>query len=524
VDPYGGAVEFLLLGPLEVRAGSRTVPLRSPKQRVLLAALLVNAGRAVRVDELVEMMWGSTPPDNPRGAVQIHVNRLRTTLGTELITTGPAGYRIDVAPADVDIGRLRLAVAAADRAARRGDLPGEDAALTGALALWRGEPLVDVPAEPLHREVVPGLGEQRAVLWERWAAVRLRMGRHAELLGELRALTAQYPLRERFWAQLMTALHRDGQQAEALEAYQVVRGLLAEELGVDPGPELRRAHAAVLSGDDEGAEDAGRAAGAAGAGPDEEGTAASDPTPWVVRSELPMDVVGFVGREETVIGVAEALLRRDEVPLVVVSGAPGVGKSALAIRVAHQLRPGFPDGQWFVRLDGAGPAPRAPEHVLDAMLRAAGVDMPSAAGDLQQRSALLRSRLAGHQVLIVFDDAADAAQVEPLLPGSPGCAVLVTSRNDLAGLTARYGARRRPLDVLSADGAVDLITEVIGAVGGAGPGGPVRPPAAGAADRGRQPRGPPAHAAGRAGRRAARRPAGRPHRPRRPAPRGPYRL
>jgi DNA-binding SARP family transcriptional activator/tetratricopeptide (TPR) repeat protein len=574
VDPYGGVVEFLLLGPLEVRAGARTVPMRSPKQRTLLAALVVNAGRAVRVDELVEMMWGATPPDNPRGAVQIHVNRLRTALGGgHLISTGPAGYRLDVPPSRVDLGRLRLAVAAADRAAAARDLAAEDAELGAALALWRGEPLVDVPAEPLHREFVPGLVEQRALLRERWVSVQLRRGRHAEMVGELRGLVAQYPLRERFWAQLMTALHRGGQQAEALEAYRAVRALLAEELGVDPGPELRRVHAWVLSGatdlepaaagprsphpapayltgsggpeaagaylagsggggpagtylpgsdgsgpagagapgsggldaagaelpgaDGPGSAEAGRLARgsdppAGSAGDPDSGTAdrsggdpgrpggavseaesAGDPrmdgatrraegAPWAVHSELPMDVVGFVGREEVVTGIASALLGRDGVPVVVVSGAPGVGKSALAIRVAHQLRAGFPDGQWFVRLDGGGPSPRPVGQVLDGLLRVAGVDLPATAGDLVQRSALLRSRLAGRRVLIVLDDAADAAQVELLLPGTSGCAVLVTSRNELAGLTARYGARRWPLDVLSATDATDLITAVIG--------------------------------------------------------------
>jgi DNA-binding SARP family transcriptional activator/DNA polymerase III delta prime subunit len=440
-------VKFGLLGPLEVTDGGRPVPIPSPKQRVLLACLLLRAGELVTVDELTEAIWGDDAlPAHPRRAVQTYVTRLRQVLGdARLLQRRPEGYVIAVAASDVDVGRLELLLARARDAADAGDRHREAAVLRQALGLWRGEPLADVPSEMLHRDAVVRLSEQRLDAVCRRIEADLALGRHAELLTELQALTDRHPMGERFWAQLMTALYRCGRQADALQAYHRVARLLADELGVEPGAELRALHQAILTNDP---------ALAAPPSAPRRGAVAK-------QFQLPMDVGDFVGRADLVRRIEQLLADDLRMPVVALSGPPGVGKSALAVHTAHRLAEQFPDGQLYVNLHGAtaGLQPLRPLEVLGRFLRALGTDPAAVPTELEEASAAFRSQVAGRRVLLVLDDAADAAQVVPLLPASPGCGVLATSRRVLASLE---GAANLRLDALAPDEAVKLLGRLAG--------------------------------------------------------------
>ncbi|MEV4318886.1 BTAD domain-containing putative transcriptional regulator [Actinocrispum sp. NPDC049592] len=254
--------------------------------------------------------------------------------------------------------------------------------------------------------MAPALVERRLATLERLFDLDLAAGRYDVL--ELRALTVKYPVQERFWAQLMIALHRSGRQAEAFTAYSDIRRRLVDELGVEPGTELRRAHKSVLAGAEE------------------------ETVGWPVHCQLPLDVNDFTGRHDELAGLLDAVNHR---PVVTISGPPGIGKSALAIHAAHRLAANYPDGQWFVRLADASPNRRPAADLLVELLRTAGVAPQGIPADLEQRAALLRSRLAERKVLLVLDDAGSVDQVAPLLPGRRGSTVIVTSRSDLAGLS-----------------------------------------------------------------------------------------
>ena len=439
-------MEFGLLGPLKVIDGDRPIPIQSAKHRILLAALLLRPGELVTLDELAEAIWGDALRADPRRVVQTYVARMRKLLGgTELIQSRPEGYAIVVAPGDVDIRRFDLLVEKARDAAGAEDRHGEAEMLRQALALWRGKPLVDVPSELLHRNAAGRLAEQRLDALHRRVEADLALGRHAELVAELRVLTELHPLREPLWAQLMTALYRCGRKADALEAYQHVHRLLADELGVDPGPELRRLHQVILTDDP------------AVAFP----SLTVLPASWARPSQLPMDLAAFVGRDDLVHRI-QCLLTDDlRVPIVALSGLPGVGKTALAVRTAHRLTGRFPDGQLYVDLHGAtaGLQPLQAVEVLGRFLRELGLEPAAIPIDLEEASAAFRSRVTGRRLLVVLDNAVDATQVAPLLPASPGCGVLVTSRRALVSLD---GAAHVPLEVLHAGEAVELLGRLAG--------------------------------------------------------------
>ncbi|MGI5214528.1 BTAD domain-containing putative transcriptional regulator, partial [Plantactinospora sp. CA-290183] len=455
-------MRFGILGPLEIHSVHGPVRLGSGRQRALLATLLLHPCRAVGVDELVEAIWDLAPPVNPRAAVHTFVARLRRSIeaGPEpaRIDRQVGGYRLTVGPDDVDLGRFETLLRRAEAARERAGPEEERAALRAALVLWRGDPLVDVSSEYLHREVVPGLVELRLAALERRIDLDLRApAGHPALVAELRGLTARHPFRERFWVQLMLGLTLCDRRSEAFAVYREIRRRLREELGVDPGEEMQRVHLALLRGEPA---PTGTEHGAP-AGP----VAAAPPgASWTSSCQLPLDVGDFVGRGAELEQLLDELRRPHGggPPVVAITGPPGVGKSALALRVAHELRPDFPDGQWYVRLHGAGPDRRDPAHVLAELLRTAGVDPAGRPDDPDERAALLRSRLADRRVLLLLDDAADAAQVAPLLPGRPGCAVLVTSRSDLGGLTALYGGRRLTLGLLVPREAHDLLRRIVG--------------------------------------------------------------
>ncbi|WP_436499243.1 BTAD domain-containing putative transcriptional regulator [Actinokineospora sp. HUAS TT18] len=434
-------MEFRILGALEVRVDGREVPLPAGKHRIVLAALLLRANHVVSLGELIEYLWAGSPPAGARSTVQTYVMRLRRAFAPhELITTHRDGYTLTVAAGCLDLHRFRAAVEDADRA------EGAEAValLRHALGLWRGPVLSDVPSEPLRAAAVLPLAEERLQILERVIDAELAAGRHAEVVAELRGLTAEHPLRERFWGQLMLALYRGGRQAEALAAYRTVHSRLRDELGIEPGDQLRDLHQAVLTGAD--------------ARPD---PAESTPPSWVAQCTLPLDVGAYAGRGELIEDLVDTLVgtrSAGRVPIAAVCGPPGVGKTALAVRVAHQVRAAFPDGQWYVRLGAADPG-----ELLADLLHTAGVDRATLPDATEARAAQLRARLADRKVLLLLDDAADAGQIRPLLPGTPGCAVLTTSRVHLGGLAALNDARVVRLDVLRPDEAHGLFTDLIGA-------------------------------------------------------------
>jgi tetratricopeptide (TPR) repeat protein len=349
-----------------------------------------------------------------------------------------------VPPDDVDAGRFDRLVAQA-RTAK----PGRAIELLGeALALWRGPALADVPSTRLRQNEAAALDERRLQAAELRTEAHLRLGRHQELITELRALTTANPLRERFWAQLMLALYRSDRQAEALTIYHQVRRLLADELGVEPSVELRDLHQSILTSD----------------------PTLAPPSPSISSQapvfRLPAHGGEFVGRA-TELARVTALLAPAEldlaVPVVTVSGPAGVGKTALAVRAATELRPRFPDGQLFVHLRGQAPAhPLTPADVLPRLLRALGVAPKQIPADEDEQISLYRSQLAGKRVLLVLDNAVTPDQVRPLLPGEPGCAVLITSRNALRGLIVLQGASPLSMDVLTANDSRALLAAMLG--------------------------------------------------------------
>ncbi|GAA1279335.1 AfsR/SARP family transcriptional regulator [Saccharothrix xinjiangensis] len=426
---------FKVLGPLEVRHGGERVDVPAGLARVLLATLLLRANQTVTMDALVERLWDgrAVNPARTRSTLHMVVTRLRQALGeANVVRTATNGYLAEVGPDALDLHRFRVLA--------------EEGRFAEALSLWRGEPLSDVRSDALHQEDVEPLREERLVVLERRIEADLAAGRAVELVPELRGLTKAYPLRERFWGQLVLALHRGDRQAEALAEYRAISERLVEELGVDPSQYLRAVHHTVLVGE-----------------PEDVPAPEPSSTAWTALCQLPPDTVDFVGRED-LCDEATRLLTGGPggtgVPVVAITGPPGGGKSAWTVRVAHALRDRFPDGQLFVRLDGAGRAPRDPGEVLAELLTAVGV-APSAIPDrLEARAAAFRAQVADRAVLLVLDDAAGVAQVRHLLPGTPGSAVLVSSRRWLAGLP---GVRVLRVPPLPTGLALDLLSLMIGA-------------------------------------------------------------
>lgn len=504
-------VDFGILGPLSIRTSDAVVQVPAAKQRTVAAALILRANKHVAMDELADFLWDDRPPPGARGAVQAYVMRLRRALGErlgrELIRTVAGGYLLEVPPEAVDLMRFHRLVSMAERSASTGQLAAASGQLAEALRLWRGAPLSDVESELLRRSEIPMLVEQRLLAIERRIEIELALGHHQQVIPELRALVGEYPLRERYWYLLMLGLRQCGRRGDALAAYRRVWLLLTGELGIEPGRELRELHEAVLSdkpipdvhgpaggghdprhgpsAHDIKAGDGGSQLGARhppvgppyggrptrGRSPRHLGARSGvpprttgHPDTWVKQSQLPRDVSGFVGHTLAIEEIASALTSGDPaVPVVAISGPPGVGKTALATRVAHRVRSLFPDGQLYARLTGSGGMPRNVAAVLADLMIATGVWPGSIPAGLDQRGAAYRAWLADRRVLIFLDDAVQAAQVRPLLPGTPGCAVLTTSRNDMRGLAALDNALTYLIDVLEPSEALILLSRRLSA-------------------------------------------------------------
>ncbi|WP_327586802.1 tetratricopeptide repeat protein [Nonomuraea sp. NBC_00507] len=473
----GRGLRFSVLGPLRVVDTDGPIAITAGKQRVVLATLLLHAGQEISYDQLTDRVWHHDAPADARGALYTHVTRLRRVMGDQgqgpqLVRTHEHGYVIDVEHDCLDLSRFRRLVQDAERAARESDLPGEADLLGRALKLWQDPVLANVPSEVVHRDDVPRLAEERERTLERWFDVNLMLGRHGEIIGDLLVAADTHPLREGLRAQLMLALYRSGRQAEALKTYHNMVTLLREELGVDPGKELRALQHAILNDDpDLAAPEPGTSPGV-DSGELRQGMLAADPAltvsvanARVVPRQLPAPPALFVGRRDELALLDDISAESGPVVISAIAGSGGMGKTWLALHWAHRNIDRFPDGQLFVDLRGFSPegAPMDPEVAVRGFLDALGVARDRVPDQPHAQASLFRSLVANKQMLMVLDNAVDAAQVEPLLPGSGTCAVVMTSRRWLSGVTTRYGARHLALDILSDDEARTLLTRRIGA-------------------------------------------------------------
>jgi DNA-binding SARP family transcriptional activator len=448
-----------VLGPLHVSHEGSVQPVRAAKHRVLLAALLVHANRVVSFDELAEMLWDGSPPAGARATVRNYICRLRRVLGSAVaarIVTCDPGYLFQAGDDELDLLKFQTLCHDGGAAIRIADWPRARRVLAEALELWRGPVLADVQSEAIHRDHAPRLEQMRLQALEWRVDADLHLGGHADLAGELQSVAALHPLRERFHAQLMLALYRGGRQAEALAAYQQARRILIQDLGVEPGPELRRLHERILRADP---------------GLDlaefRRDSAAPAARPTVPR-QLPAVPSHFAGRHSELKALSSLLnqtpLASGTVVISAIAGMPGVGKTTLAVHWAHTVASRFPDGQLYVNLRGYDPtaAPVAPSEAIRGFLDALAVPAGSVPDGAEARAGLYRSLLAGKRMLVVLDNARDEQQVRPLLPGSEGCLALVTSRAGLDGLVAAEGARPIRLDVLTSGEAVELLALRLG--------------------------------------------------------------
>jgi DNA-binding SARP family transcriptional activator/tetratricopeptide (TPR) repeat protein len=463
--------EFGLLGPVVVRCEGAVVPVAGGRQSALLAALLLDAGHLVTMGQLTDVLWGATPPAGARAALHNQVKRLRDALGAvgrDRVRTRPGGYLIHLEPGELDVARMQDLLASARMAARSGAWDRASAMAAGAVLLWRGEPLAGVDSEVLARRI-PDLTELYLQAVEIRLEAEVSLGRHAEVISELRRLTADQPFREHAHALLMLALYRCGRQGEALAAYQAARRLLVDELGSEPGPDLRALHRRILAADPAlappGAEN--RPPAPARSPATELETAEPAGKVLIVPRQLPAPVRQFVGRERELAVLTGLLGQAGTRPTAIsaIGGTPGVGKTALAVHFGHQAAGLFPDGQLYVNLAGFGPSgsPLAPGQAVRGFLDALGVGPEQVPADLEGQAGLYRSLLAGRRMLVVLDNAADEQQVRPLLPGSPGCLAVVTSRRQLAGLAAAEGAALITLDCLPQAEALQLLAVRVGA-------------------------------------------------------------
>ncbi|GAB7110122.1 BTAD domain-containing putative transcriptional regulator [Streptomyces phaeofaciens JCM 4814] len=472
---------FTVLGPLRAWRGEIEFVLGPPKQRALLAFLLTQPGHPVAVHEIVDVLWGQNPPDSAVNVVHRHIGALRRCLEPELpargtsrwLLRGSGGYRFEAGPDSLDLLRFRQLRERAGEALRPADAT---ELLVEALNLWRGPAASGIPAEVrAHPAFGVVDGEHLATVKEA-ADLALEAGRElgSRVLVPLRQAAAHHPLDEALQARLILTLAATGHQAEALDVYGAVRSRLDEDLGVRPGPELQTAQRRVLTrayvpGRDQVAGDAtGSAGGTTEAG---RRTPAAEPeglTPAVVvPAQLPAESRSFTGRAAELARFRE-LLPGDAASTVVISaigGMAGVGKTTLAVHWAHRIADRFPDGQLYVDLRGFHPTgtPMSAAEAMRSFLDALGVPAQRVPAGLDAQAALYRSLLARRRVLIVLDNARDTEHVRPLLPGAPGCMVVVTSRSQLYGLVAGEGAHSVTLDVLGADDALRFLSRRLGA-------------------------------------------------------------
>jgi DNA-binding SARP family transcriptional activator/tetratricopeptide (TPR) repeat protein len=442
-----GQLEVCLLGPLTVTRSGSPVRLTARKLRSLLSILALSVGRPVSVDRLSAVVWGTDMPRDARRGIHIYVARLRALLGPDIVSTDPDGYRLAVPAEHIDVALFYRLLATA-----REGRDGKRALLAEALRLWRGQPFEDVESAWLLQFEAPRLIETYLTAVEERIDLDLAAGRHGDLVGELSELTGRHPLRESLWARMLVVLQRCERPAEALSRYEVIRSRIADDLGVDPGPELQQIYADLL---------AGRPSAPASGVP-------ASPVARPVPQQLPADLDVFAGRALELKELAAVLhgCRADSGPVVVsLHGSAGVGKTAVAVRWAHQIRDEFPDGQLYVDLRGFDPAGvvAEPGPVVRDFLDALGVPRQQLPGTESAQFALYRSILASKRMLVLLDNARSEEQLRPLLPGGRGCLTVITSRSDLTGLVASGGTHPIAVAPLSLEECRLMLVRRLGA-------------------------------------------------------------
>ncbi|MCC9310798.1 tetratricopeptide repeat protein [Kitasatospora sp. RB6PN24] len=458
VTPHNAVLRFQVLGPVQAWRDGQSLALGSPQQQAVLSTLLLHRGRPVTTQELVDGLWGDRPPPQAVAALRTYISRLRTVIepGREartparLLVSVRDGYALHIPDESLDLAVFESLLAEAALGRQEGSLEKAHQLLNSAVALWSGQPLAGLPG-PYADAQRQSLIELHIAAREERCAVALEIGLHAEIVSELNHLTSEHPLRERLRELLMLALYRGGRQADALNVYSATRKLLIDELGVEPGAGLAAMHSRILSADPTLMNSLGESRI-----PVSDSAAVATPTP---PAQLPADVSDFSGRTALVSDLRALLQGASGQAVVVTSlaGIGGVGKTTLAVHVAHSVRSEFPDGQLYVDLRGVSATPADPAVVLGDFLFALGTTEPPES--FEQRVALYRSTLADRRMLIMLDNAHDVQQVTPLIPGVAGCAVLVTSRSRLAGIP---GAHLFDVEELTPEEALQLFGAIAG--------------------------------------------------------------
>ncbi|KAA2255239.1 tetratricopeptide repeat protein [Solihabitans fulvus] len=458
--------------------GEDLVALGPPQRRAVLAVLLLRVGRVVSADEIIEAVWGEDPPLTALGSVHTHVSMLRRVLDPArrsddapppVLRSIGNGYSIPAPGPQSDLAAFDRLVAQARRTFEAAEVAASADLYRAALDLWSGDALADLPG-PLAEAERTRLAEQRLCVTEERFDADLQCGRHTVVVSELAALAEAHPMRERLRVLHMRALHRCGRRAEALAVYADTRRVLIDQIGIEPGQELRELHRRLLSAEED---EEPRPARPARVGRAAVGDTAGH-APATVPAQLPADLPDFTGRTALVRRLTrtfEPRAHRSAPPVAAISGIGGVGKSSLAVHVAHLVREHYPDGQLYVDLHGTGEHGADPLAVLATMLRGLGVPPGAVPADLAERAALFRSVLADRQVLLVFDSASSTEQIRPLLPGSATCGLIITSRTQLIDLP---GVEQFDLPKLSVEEAQTLFHRTVGPERTAAEPGPVK--------------------------------------------------
>ena len=436
-------MEFRLLGPVEVDIDGKAVMIGAIRQQIVLAHLLLERDHVVSIDRLVDALWGDDPPRTAKSQVQITISAMRRMLDPDIIATRPPGYVIRVSPEALDLARYEKLTARASRAAAQQRPHDAVNDLREALALWRGPALCGLQGEVMQAAAAK-LNESRISTYQECLALELQLGRHHDIIAELRKQVTESPLDERFRGQLMLALYRAGRQAEALEVFRVGREILRDELGLDPGDDLSRLGQAMLTHDPQ----------LDAPGPRHSAWLPVKANATLVPRQLPRTIDDFTGREEVLREISRVVTGgastgvAPDVPVVVLTGRGGMGKTALAVRAAHLISSHFPDGQFYLQLR---PDMRhTSAALLEQLLCSVGVHPDAVPRDLDGRMAMYRTLLADRRVLIVIDGAFSTEHIIPFLPGTQGCAVIVTSVQRITGLEGVHQIHVGPLDDQSA--------------------------------------------------------------------------
>jgi DNA-binding SARP family transcriptional activator len=459
-------IRFSVLGPVRASRQGTELDLGHPQQRAVLAALLLREGSQVTVEQLTDDLWGQDVPRTAVPSLRNYIYRLRQILGDAdagLIRSLGTGYAVATGPETLDLAMFEHCLARARASRQAGGLAAAEESYAQGLALWNGTALADAPG-PYAGTQRTRLGEMRLLAVEERLACAVELGRCAQAASELYALVTEHPLRERLRELQMLALYGAGRQAEALAVYARTRRLLNAELGVEPGPGLQKTHRRILAADPalNSLTTAATSVPAEAAAPAT--TTARAPAP----AQLPADLLRFTGRKDELNQVEASVPDGDgraAAATSVIHGMAGIGKTALALHAAHRLISRFPDGQLYVNLRGFDPAATAfdPADALAEFLEALGTRARDIPASLSARSAKYRSVLAGRRVLVLLDNARDAEQVRPLLPGTPGCLALVTSRNQLFGLAVSHQARAIALGQFDARESGEFLASALGA-------------------------------------------------------------